>query len=151
MRELDRIADELHHAMTGGAWYGPALKELLVGIDGTDAFQRVPGAPHTIHELVLHITVWLDVVHRRLHGEVSSPTPAEDWPEAKTGQLTWTDALRRLDEAAARLQDTLRTLSDDVLTRTVVGKEYDAYHMLHGMVQHTVYHTGQIALLKRLL
>jgi uncharacterized damage-inducible protein DinB len=151
MRELDRIADELRRALIGDAWHGPALREVLVGIDGTDAFQLPPGATHTIHELVLHITVWLDVVRRRLQGEAFEPTATQDWPEAETGQLSWSDALRGLDEAAARLQDTVRSLSDDVLTRAVAGKDYDAYHMLHGVVQHTAYHTGQIALLKRLL
>lgn len=151
MSELDRIGDELRRALIGDAWHGPALQEILVGVDGTTAFQLPPGASHTIHEIVLHVTVWLDVVRRRLHGEAFVPTEAEDWPEAPTGQLAWSDALRQLDEAAARLQDTLRTLPDDVLARAVVEQQYTAYQMLHGVVQHTAYHTGQIALLKRLL
>jgi uncharacterized damage-inducible protein DinB len=151
MRELDRIADELRRALIGGAWHGPALRDVLAGVDGTAASQLPPGAGHTIHQVVLHIAVWLDVVRRRLQGEAFEPTAQQDWPEDEMGQLSWSDTLRQLDETAARLQDTVRTLSDDVLAREVVGQNYDAYHMLHGVVQHTAYHTGQIALLKRLL
>jgi hypothetical protein len=35
------------------------------------------------------------------------------------------------------------------LAEQVPGKDYDFYHMLHGAVQHALYHAGQIALLKK--
>jgi uncharacterized damage-inducible protein DinB len=151
MREIDRIDAQLQRVLHGPAWHGPALHELLRGIDGTDAFMRPPHVAHTIHELVLHIIVWLEVVARRLTGEAADPLPEQDWPIAEHGQLAWSDVLYRLDEAERRVRETMRKLDDAALERTVVGQSYDTYTMLHGVVQHTAYHSGQIAIVKRFL
>jgi hypothetical protein len=40
-------------------------------------------------------------------------------------------------------------MPDSRLTERVPGKDYDIYFMLHGAVQHALYHAGQIALLKK--
>jgi uncharacterized damage-inducible protein DinB len=42
-------------------------------------------------------------------------------------------------------------MTDDQLDATVVGHEYTVREMLHGVVEHSVYHGGQIALLKKLV
>ena len=151
MRELDRIAAELQRVIHADAWHGPAVLELLAGVDATTANAKPPGSPHSIHELVLHITVWLDAVRRRLGGEAYQPTQSQDWPRAEPSALGWSDALRGLDDAAQHLLATIGALDDAALDRKVPGKSYHADHMLHGIVQHTAYHAGQIALLKRLL
>ena len=54
-----------------------------------------------------------------------------------------------LADGGKRLRDALRKLSDDDLEKIVAGREYSFYFMLHGVVQHFAYHTGQIALLKK--
>lgn len=149
MREIERIDDQLERVLHGEAWHGPSLHELLVGIDATDAFARPPHLTHTIHEIVLHIIVWLDVVTRRLDGAAFDPTAEQDWPAPETGHLAWSDVLRQLDEASTRLRGKLLELDDTALAQRVAGKPYDTYTMLHGLVQHTAYHAGQIAIVRK--
>jgi uncharacterized damage-inducible protein DinB len=151
MREIDRIANELERVVHGDAWHGPALLELIGDVDDTAADAKPAGAAHSIHELVLHIAVWLDVVRRRLGGEAYQPTPAEDWPDARSGPRAWSDAVQHVERCAQQLLVKLRALGDDALDRKVPGKSYHADHMLHGIVHHTAYHCGQIAVLKRLI
>jgi hypothetical protein len=44
----------------------------------------------------------------------------------------------------------IRRLKEDDLDReSVPGKPYTLYFMLHGVVQHNLFHAGQIALLKK--
>lgn len=146
--EALRIADQLRRAVEGANWTGPNLTELLAGVTPEAALARpIPGA-HTIAELAAHVAVWMEVPVRRLAGEVYEPTPAEDWP-AVADAAAWAAARARLDAAYRALLAALGTLTDERLGETTPGKESPHYVLLHGAVQHTLYHAGQIALLRR--
>jgi len=152
MSEATRIARQLHQAYQGPAWHGPALMEILKGVTFEAAARRpIPGA-HTIWELVLHITVWIVVPTRRIEGaELPTLSPAEDWPAAaEPNESAWQRALDRLAEAERKLEALAGSLSDERLREKVMGTvPYSIYVMLHGVVQHILYHAGQIALLKK--
>ena len=141
-RENYRIADQLRRAVYGEAWHGDAVFELLAGISAEQAgVRRAPGT-HSIAELTLHIAVWLEAAHHRLHGNPARLLGDADWPTA----VTWEAATERLRHAAEQL---LASAEQADLDAPVPGQAYDVYFLLHGVVQHTLYHAGQIALLKR--
>lgn len=150
--EVARIADQLERAFAGEAWHGPSVTELVGSISSQDAAAKPVAGAHSIWEIVEHITVWKQVVHRRLMGEAFDPTAEQDWPAVTgAGANAWNETLRRLHGAQRQLREDLATMSDAQLGETVPGQEYSAYVMLHGAVQHDLYHAGQIALLKRAL
>ena len=152
MSEVRRIVDQLERAYEGEAWHGPPLKKILTGITAEQAARRVVPNAHTIWELVLHITVWESVVRRRLAGEVVQPTPEQDWPPMPdTSEAAWENALAELERGHRQLRQSISALSDDRLGNIVPGKEDSVYVLLHGIVQHDLYHAGQIALLKKAL
>jgi len=47
------------------------------------------------------------------------------------------------------LRETIAKLDDEKLKEKAAGQEYSIYFMLHGVIQHDLYHAGQIALLKK--
>ncbi|MBZ5542289.1 MAG: DinB family protein [Acidobacteriia bacterium] len=151
MTEIERIADQLRRAHEGEAWHGPALNETLKGVTAEAAARRPIASAHSIWEIVLHVGVWESVVRRRLSGEVIGDLPPEqDWPPVgETSEAAWKQARAALDRAHAELQKALTRLTDRQLIEAVPGPEYTAYYMLHGTVQHALYHAGQIALLKK--
>ncbi len=148
--EAKRIQDQLRRAFQGPAWHGQSLKELLAGIQpGEAAAKPIPGA-HSIWEIVLHITAWNVAVWRRLQGDPAELAPEEDWPPVgDTGDLSWREALSLLEVAHKRLWDELDEFEDDRLKEDVPGNSYSVYFMLHGLIQHNLYHAGQVALLKK--
>jgi len=150
MNECQRIADQLRRAMEGDAWHGPALRELLQGVSPEVAAGRpIPGL-HSIWEIVLHIAAWTEVVRRRLHGDPTRLTPDEDWPAvAAPTEQAWKAALDRLAQAQRALVDELASLSPDRLDEPIVAGMSSIYVTLHGVVQHHLYHAGQIAMLKK--
>jgi uncharacterized damage-inducible protein DinB len=150
MSESKRIADQLHRAYAGGAWHGPALGELLRGVSAKRASARPLRGAHTIWELVLHITAWKRAVHRRMQGKALSLSPAENFPPMPPATAAnWKQALAALRTAQADLHRAVSALPDSRLRKGVPGKRYSLYFMLHGLVQHDLYHAGQIALLKK--
>ena len=151
MSEIDRIADQLRRAFEGEAWHGPSVREVLTGVTGGRAAARPLRGAHSIGEIVRHIAVWEDVVRRRLLGErVVHLPPEEDWPPASdASEPGWRRTLERLEAGHRGLLETVARLDDARLEEAVPGKGYSVYVMLHGVVQHDLYHAGQIALIKK--
>jgi uncharacterized damage-inducible protein DinB len=145
-----RIADQLRRAFEGSAWPGPALLELLGDVDAATAAARPLPTVHSIWELVLHIAVWDDAGLRRLDGKKWQPTGLANFPlvSAPTG-AAWRKTIAATKRTHDTLVKTVARLSDSRLGERVPGKRYDFYHMLHGIVQHELYHAGQIAILKK--
>jgi len=150
MTESKRIADQLHRAHAGGAWHGPALRQLLRDVSPKQAAARPVRGVHTIWELVLHITAWKRAVYRRTQGKAASLSPAENFPPLpQATPANWKKTLAALRIAQRDLHRAISALPDSRLKRIVPGKRYSLYFMLHGLVQHDLYHAGQIALLKK--
>ena len=152
MREVVRIGSQLKRAFEGGAWHGPSLRELLADVPAEQAASRPLDGAHSIWEIVLHIAAWQDFVARAVEGE---PMPTnlpeeENWPPVgDKSEAAWRDAAQSLGDGNKRLRDALRKLVDEDLDRIVAGRDYSVYFMLHGVLQHSLYHAGQIALLKK--
>ncbi len=148
--ETAHIADQLNRAFKGDAWHGPALLEILSDVNADTASARpIPGA-HSIWELVLHINAWEGAILRRMQGEALQLEGAEDFPEIQdTSESAWKTTLEKLNRKHDELARAIADMPESRLAEQVPGKDYDFYHMLHGAVQHALYHAGQIALLKK--
>lgn len=152
MRETERIADQLQRAFSGPAWHGPSLSELLANVTAEQAVRKPNAAIHSIWTLVLHVSAWQDVVRRRLTGEVINELPPEqDFPTVKEASpVDWERAKAQVEQTFRALHEAILALPDSKLYAPVPGKNHDAYFLLHGLVQHNLYHAGQIAVLKKL-
>jgi len=151
MSEVDRIADQLERAHSGNAWHGPSVSEVLRDVDAATAADHPIASAHSIWEIVLHVALWTDVVRQRLAGEaVVDPPAEEDWSAAiDESAASWSATIDRLDRVTNRLQTAIVALDDRHLDEIVPDKGISKYLMLHGLVQHNLYHAGQIVLLKK--
>jgi uncharacterized damage-inducible protein DinB len=150
MSETARIADQLKRAFAGDAWHGPALMEILADVDAPAAAARPISLAHTIWELTLHLTAWDGAILRRVAGQAASLNDAENFPEIRdTSESAWRTALENLQRQHQELLRVISDMPDRRLSEQVPGKDYDFYFLLHGTVQHALYHAGQIVMLKR--
>lgn len=148
--EARRIADELRRSVSGPAWHGPALAELLADVRESEANLRPVAQGHTIHELVLHMTAWQEVAAGVLRGEPAPEAPFdEDWPTSEG--RSWGTTVEHLLTSLQGLVHAVAAVGEEQLEATVMGRDYPVYVLLHGVAQHNAYHGGQIALLKKLL
>ena len=152
MREAERIADQFRRAHEGEAWHGPSLRELLQDLTAEQAEARPVAGAHSIRELVLHIAAWERAARRRLAGDAAQiyNTP-EDWPAGDSSEETWRAALKRLEEENAKLREAILRLDDAKLDEPICEGMSSTYVTLLGVVQHSLYHAGQIAVLKKAL
>ncbi len=156
MSELDRIIDQLQRAFDGDAWHGPSVIRVLAGVTTQQAVAHPIPPAHSIWQIVLHLISWKNEVRRRLGGADPAMPLEGDWPEVgRPDPTTWSATLARLRDAHAALVAAARKLSDERLGEMVGTKRDPAlgtgtyYVLLHGSVQHDIYHAGQIAVLKK--
>jgi uncharacterized damage-inducible protein DinB len=148
--ELAFITNQLKAAFDGEAWHGPALMEILDGVDAATAAARPIPAAHSIWELVLHLATWERVIARRIQGEEFMPSDEENFPQVRQAtDSAWREAVKMLRTTHAELIRLVSAMKEDRLHERVPGKDYDLRFMLTGAVQHAAYHGGQIALLKK--
>ena len=156
MSEILNIVDQLEREFRGDAWHGSPLVSILNGINPTQAAAHPVKGAHSIWEIVLHVTGWKLEVARRVGGAPAGEPPDGDWPDV--GEPTparWSAAVQRLTEAQRTLLDAIRQLPEARLFEPTndprsrpLGTGVSYYVLLHGVVQHDVYHSGQIAALK---
>jgi uncharacterized damage-inducible protein DinB len=151
MREVDRIKVELRNSLEGNAWHGPSILEVLLDVTVDMARARPIPKAHSIWELVLHITTWVRAGVSGAMGKAIEVPDEVDWrtPDEETS-AAWEEALCDLKKAHGELDDVLSNTSDEKLAEVVPGKGYTVYKLVHGVVQHNLYHAGQIAILKKL-
>jgi uncharacterized damage-inducible protein DinB len=150
MSEISFIVDQLKLAFEGEPWHGPALMEVLGGIDAKTAALRPINNAHCIWELVLHVAGWEQVVSRRLQGQPATLTDAQNFGHLEsTTEEAWQSTVTILRQNHNELIRLVSALPESRLQDRVPGKQYDVRFMLYGAVQHAAYHAGQIAILKR--
>jgi len=151
MNETHRINSQLKRAYQGEAWHGPSLRELLDGVTAQQAAAKPVANAHSIWELVNHIIAWEQIAKRRLEGETVTDIPDEVNfpPVTETNESAWQSTLQMLEASNTALRESIKSIDDQKLDQTVPGTNYSNYFMLHGVIQHDLYHAGQIAILKK--
>lgn len=153
MSETTRLADQIRRAFDGEAWHGDSVMEILAGMNAKRAAAKPIPDGHSIWELLLHIAAWDDAIIRRAHGSAVELSDAENFPAiADTSEAAWKAAIAKVKNKHDELVKTVAGFPDSRLQEQVPGKResnHNFYYMFSGIVQHELYHAGQIALLKK--
>lgn len=151
--EIERIQKLVKNNWDGPMWHGNNLQEVLKNITWQQAFEKPAGFSHNIYEYVRHITCWRHFTVEMLKGnaaykvEINSET---DWVRHydKT-EAAWQAALSELEQNQTTLSNALATFTDSQLDELVPERKFKWYVLLHGVIHHDIYHSGQIAVLKK--
>jgi uncharacterized damage-inducible protein DinB len=153
MTETFRLADQIRRAFEGSAWHGDSMLELLADVNAKTAAARPIKGAHSIWEILLHVAAWDDVVARRTGGTAVTLTDEQNFPTVTdTSEAAWSRAIESTKKTHHELIKAVAAFSDSRLMDQVPGKTenyYNFYYMFSGIVQHELYHAGQIALLKK--
>ena len=127
-----------------------ATRDVFAGLDWRAAGKRPRGVPHSVYQLLKHMSYWQDWVVAWLEGE-SPATPRHasgSWPvEARpSSRRDWDEAVRQFRSGLRKLERGCRGAD---LASWRGGKS--RLEMLHTIGTHNSYHAGQVAFLRQLL
>lgn len=158
MSKAASLVGALERSHAGSPWHGPSRADVLKGITAAEAAWRPAPDAHSIWELVLHMRSWTLEVLRRAQGGVPSMPEDGDWPKVPAvSESGWRECIASLDAAHVALLAFARTQSDEQLDTRVKDRPGDPPGtairlggMIRSLGEHDIYHTGQLAMLKRL-
>ena len=134
-------------------WHGTTVKEILTGIDHEKAFRKPNAGSHNIYELVMHMYCWRNFVFQHLLGDENFKVEINsgiDWPVGyNTDEATWGEAVALLEKSQQDLVEAFTGFDDSKLDEPMHGRKFTWYTFMHGMVHHDIYHSAQIAILKK--
>ncbi len=152
--ELQFIKEQIINSYEGDPWFGRNISSILSEIDDSKAFVK-PSGQHSIVELIWHMIKWREFVISRFSQDAEENTgtfETNDWRLIDHNDHTlFIKAVKRFSETQKDLLRTLENLDDSILTLKVPGRTYNYRKLLHGLIQHDIYHTGQIAFIHKML
>ncbi|MFX3626028.1 MAG: DUF1572 domain-containing protein [bacterium] len=152
MNTSKQLAKHLHDVYFGGNWTVSNLKGVLEDVTWQQATTKVQSL-NTIATLVFHINYFVDVATRVLeegilegndklsfnHPPINSQ---DDWEVFKQQVFTTAEKFSRL----------ITELPSDKLFEDFTNEKYGSYFRnILGIIEHTHYHLGQIALIKKII
>ena len=147
-----QIAKHFRDVHFGGNWTSVNLKDSLANITWHQATTQVYSC-NTIATLVFHMNYYVSAVLKVLEG---APLNAHDkysfdLPPIQS-QEDWEKLLNKTWTEAEKFANLIEQLPDSKLEATFSDEKYGTYYRnLHGIIEHTHYHLGQIVLIKKIL
>jgi uncharacterized damage-inducible protein DinB len=147
-KEIKNIIAQIKDTYEGEPWFGRNAKAILAMPDERKIFEK-KGSEHSILELLWHMITWREfVVDRLQHSQKMQLEYFEknDWRELDHQDKTlWPQGIERLEETQVQILSLLKERDDELLDKTVREKQYNFRKLLEGIIQHDIYHLGQIA------
>jgi len=144
MNRCQEIADAYRAVTVKGAWYGPTIAELLAKTSSEQAVTKPVDGTHSIQELLQHLLLWNERIRNT---NENSPMPKweaeKEWAEAP---IPWNELVTRWNKSRDLLEERMRSFPVGDLGKQIPGRNYPYEFMLNGIVQHTIWHGGQIAM-----
>jgi hypothetical protein len=152
MNLTTQIAKHFRDVHFGGNWTSVNLKETLTDVTWQQATTKIYSL-NTIAILVFHINYYVSEVTKVLQGE---PLNAHDkysfdLPPIQS-QEDWEKLLNKTWNDAENFANLIEQLPESKLGEIFSDEKYGTfYRNIHGIIEHTHYHLGQIVLIKKIL
>ncbi len=153
--QINEYLNQLEEIYSGNPWYGNSVTEILKSIAPEDAVKKPVNGKHTIADLLYHMITWRVFVIKQLQGDKEfdvKQNDKNDWRELDyTNKRLWNEAISESDKTHKLLLSELNNFKEDLLDKQVPLRNYSYQFLLTGLIQHDIYHLGQITLTRSLL
>lgn len=148
-QQIARHFREIHF---GGNWTCSNLKDQLSTVDWQQAITPVYSF-NTIATLSFHIHYYVSAVLRVLQGEALNAKDENSFTHPEiASQEDWDHLRQKMWEDAGAFANLLEQLPEEKLGDAFTDEKYGTYYRnLHGIIEHSHYHLGQIVLIKKIL
>ncbi|MBL7740689.1 MAG: DinB family protein [Chitinophagaceae bacterium] len=152
-KEVRSIIRNLENTLNVEPWFGRPVYALLDEIDPAIVYKK-PNKQHSLIELLYHMVTWAEFTLKRVEGDQEQDMAAfekKDWRVIDPSVHTWEKGLKQLRIVHKEMIALLQTKNDDFLKEIVDYRQYNFRFLLNGLIQHNIYHAGQIAYVHKLL
>ncbi len=155
--ENKRIKDAIHQLtcnFKGDSWLDEYFIKKLQHVTEDSAFIRPIPELHSVAELIGHLLIWRSEGIKKLQGKaptITSNSP-ENWrTNEELKKIGWQKLKSDFHDSQHALIELLQDKSDSFLEDNDYVPGYSYKYVLDGLIQHDIYHLGQIGLTTKLL
>lgn len=149
--KIQGYINSLSEIFEGDPWYGNSVMRKLENVPHVIGFKTCVPDSHTTAEIVMHLIQWKKFALEKLKGNESWDIEVDsenDWPKIRIDSKDeWEGLKRKLVSAQQKIYEFLQRKDDDFLDTKVPGRDYDCEYLIRGIMQHDIYHLGQIGLI----
>ena len=112
------------------------------------------GLNHSIAEIITHMMAWRQFVIEKLNGNAEYEVWETDLDWVKISSLDnagWENILTQLADNQTILIETINKKAEELLDVKVDSRQYNFRLILAGIIQHDIYHIGQISIIRKLI
>lgn len=153
-KETQSIIKNLQTTLNGQPWFGRAVFPIMEEADETKIHIHPGDTQHSLAELLFHMITWSAFCLKHLEkapADELKEIEKRDWREIDPGIHSWKKGMIELKTIHSKIISILETKEDDFLKEMVPNREFNFRFMLNGLIQHNIYHLGQVAYVKKLL
>ncbi len=153
-KEVQSIIRNLQNTLSGEPWFGRAVYPILEEVDGSKVYIRPNNSEHSLIELLYHMITWADFTLKRIENDKINDLSGAaelDWREINPKVHTWKKGLAEFKAIHKKIVMLLKKKDDPFLKEKVDYRKYNFRFLLNGLIQHNIYHLGQVAYVKKLL
>ncbi|OCX51286.1 hypothetical protein BEL04_14720 [Mucilaginibacter sp. PPCGB 2223] len=158
MTNSERLYNQLTTALYGHAWYGEPVYHIIDGLSFESAYETLPGASHSIAAILMHMLSWTQEVTSRMQGNIAAEPAPGDWPDVgQPGEQALQQLVSDFKLANVALLQLINDYPEDKWCTPVndprrIYSGYEASYeaLVVGLIEHHIYHAGQIVLINKL-
>ena len=133
------LKERLQTCFEGKPWYGRNMTSIL---------DKYAPLSEQSKKILKHMIVWRTFVNAALNGidysiELNS---AADWPESSISE---DDLRNELNDIQNELLESISNFENDRWREKLPDGKYSFVEIVHGVIDHDLYHIGQIAILQK--
>lgn len=152
MNATEQIAKHFRDIHFGGNWTCSNLKDNLKDLTWQQATTKIHSF-NTIATLVYHMNYYVSAVLKVLQGEALNAKDEYSFNHPPIlSQEDWENLLDKTWDDAENFALLIEQLPESKLWENFTDEKYGNYYRnIHGIIEHTHYHLGQVVLLKKLV
>ncbi len=153
-KEMQSIIRTLQNVLDGQPWYGRSVNTILEEVNVETVYNKPNGNGHSLIELLYNTLTWaaftLEAVKEKREKGIDY-YESQDWIVIDPAIHQWKKGLEELKQVHQQLITILESKDDTFLKEMVEGRQYNIRFMLNGLIQHNIYHLGQITYINKFL
>ncbi len=155
----EQLKLDLEKVLYGDPWYGSPVYDIIGQVSFESAFEKPPGSVHNIAGIVLHMISWTEEVIDRMNGQTAQLPSSGDWPDpGAPDEQKWQNYVNDLKLVNVNLLDIIQHFPEEDWREPFLdernrelGTGVSFEELVKGLIQHHIYHSGQVALLNRMV
>lgn len=153
-KEIQAIIRRIENINNGEPWFGRAVYIILEEVNSKKVYIKPNDTEHSLIELLYHMITWASFTLKRIEKDDKmdmSVFEKIDWRNINPKIHTWKKGLTEFKAIHKKIIALLKKKDDAFLKEIVDYRKYNFRFLLNGMIEHNIYHLGQIAYLKKML